>query len=227
MGSTIRVAVVEDRPLETSGFRANLGQASDIELVGTLSTGEELLPFLESNPVDVLILDVQVPISAANLYPYPLVHLLPKIQELHPAVAFLIVSHVDETLVIKSILEAGASGYILKDDVQAIDNLPHYVRLMAEGGFYTSPRIREQLLGEEAPPAGIVLTPRQQEVLTLCAAYPHLGTAEIGRMLGVSDSTVRNLLSAAYLRLGVPNRGAAVARATQLGLLLPPDSLQF
>jgi len=223
MDSPLRIAIVEDRPLDASGFRANLANAPDLQLLAIIQTGDELLPFLETNPVDVLILDVQVPTSATNPYPYPLMHLIPKIQLLYPEIVFLIVSNVTDRLVIRSILDAGASGYILKDDIQAIETLPHYVRLAANGGFYASTRIREELLSEDPQTTEVILTPRQREVLSLCAAYPHYGTAEIGKMMDVSDSTVRNLLSAAYLRLQVPNRGAAVVRATQLGLLLPPN----
>jgi DNA-binding NarL/FixJ family response regulator len=224
MEPLIRVVVVEDRPLDASGFRANLSNTPDIQLLTVIQTGDGLLPFLESNPVDVLILDVMVPTSATNPYPYPLMHLIPTIQASYPEIAFLIVSNVTDRLVIRSILDAGASGYILKDDVPAIEDLPRYVRQAVNGGFYVSARIREELLAEDPHASDVVLTPRQREVLSLCAAYPHFGTAEIGKMMGVSDSTARNLLSAAYVRLEVPNRHAAVVRATQLGLLLPPTT---
>lgn len=222
MDANIRVVVVEDRPLDAIGFKANLSQASGVELLTIISTGDGLLPFLEANAVDVLILDVMVPTSATNPYPYPLMHLIPKIQATYPDIAFLVVSNVSDRLVIRSILDAGASGYILKDDVKAIEELPQYVHLAANGGFYVSARIREELLSEDPQASDVILTPRQREVLSLCAAYPHYGTSDIGKMMGVSDSTVRNLLSAAYLRLEVPNRHAAVVKATQLGLLLPP-----
>ena len=64
---------------------------------------------------------------------------------------------------------------------------------------------------------------RQLEALSLCAAYPDATTAELAGMLGVAHSTLRNLLSGAYLRLNVRSRTAAVAKAKRLGLITPPE----
>jgi DNA-binding CsgD family transcriptional regulator len=65
------------------------------------------------------------------------------------------------------------------------------------------------------------LSPRQLEAISLCAAYPEKTTSEIAALMDVANSTVRNLLSEAYMRLEVPNRMAAVAKARQLGYLTP------
>ena len=71
------------------------------------------------------------------------------------------------------------------------------------------------------------LTPRQIEVLSLCAAYPDAMTSELAEKLNVANSTIRNLLSSAYLRLGVRSRAAAVARAQQLCLIVPPFQVDY
>ena len=65
---------------------------------------------------------------------------------------------------------------------------------------------------------------RQLEALSLCAAYPEATTAELADRLGVAHSTLRNLLSGAYLRLNVRSRTAAVAKAQRLGLITPPET---
>jgi DNA-binding CsgD family transcriptional regulator len=67
----------------------------------------------------------------------------------------------------------------------------------------------------------MTLTPRQLELLSLCAAYPDLSTAELAQKMSVSNSTVRNLLSSAYLRLNVHSRTAAIEKARDLGLITP------
>lgn len=69
------------------------------------------------------------------------------------------------------------------------------------------------------------LTPRQLEVLSLSAALPDLSSAQLAQRLGIAASTLRNMMSEAYLRLGVHNRAAAIAKARQLGLITPypPD----
>jgi DNA-binding CsgD family transcriptional regulator len=64
------------------------------------------------------------------------------------------------------------------------------------------------------------LTPRQMEVLSLCAAYPEKPTAQLAKHLHIVDSTFRDHLTDIYLKLGVPNRAAAIAKARQLGLIV-------
>jgi DNA-binding NarL/FixJ family response regulator len=88
---------------------------------------------------------------------------------------------------------------------------------VAHGGIFFSQRIKEQLLSlqDEAT----LLTARQLEVLSLFAANPELTSAAVALDLNISNSTVRNLLSGAYLRLGVHNRAAAIAKAQHLNLL--------
>jgi LuxR family maltose regulon positive regulatory protein len=68
---------------------------------------------------------------------------------------------------------------------------------------------------------GELLTPRQLEVLSLCAAYPDASTSDLAGMMTISNSTVRNLLSSVYLRLGVHSRTAAVEKAREMGLVTP------
>jgi len=65
------------------------------------------------------------------------------------------------------------------------------------------------------------LAKRQLEVLSLSLSYPDSSTADLARMMSVSNSTVRNLLSKAYMKLGVHNRIAAVTKARQMGLISP------
>jgi LuxR family maltose regulon positive regulatory protein len=64
-----------------------------------------------------------------------------------------------------------------------------------------------------------LLSPRQLEVLSLCAAYPEKTTAELAEILAVADATVRNTLSVLYMRLGVRGRTAALAKAREMGLI--------
>ena len=68
------------------------------------------------------------------------------------------------------------------------------------------------------------LTSRQLEALSLCASYPNSKTAELAGKMEIANSTVRNLLSNAYVKLGVQTRAAAVAKARQLGLITPDST---
>jgi DNA-binding CsgD family transcriptional regulator len=90
--------------------------------------------------------------------------------------------------------------------------------MIAQGEIYFSPSLLPvvKTVNYEEP----LLTPRQAEVLALCAAHPNETTAQLAERMHVAHSTVRNLLSGVYTKLGINNRTAAVARAQELGLIL-------
>jgi DNA-binding NarL/FixJ family response regulator len=92
---------------------------------------------------------------------------------------------------------------------------------VAHGGIYFSRQAHQQLRQYGAAPDEPLLTQRQLEVLSMCAAYPNLSTSDLAQKLNIANSTMRNLLSEAYLRLQVINRTAAIAKARQLGLITP------
>ena len=132
----------------------------------------------------------------------------------------------DQRTLIKSIMDAGASGYILKDDQATIKELGNVVITIAKGGIHLSQGAYQKLFRK--PSENLVPTSRQLEVLSMCAAYPDATTAELANHLEIKSSTIRNLLSDAYLRLKVRNRGAAVTKARQLGLITPhPPSVEI
>ncbi|MFZ1753327.1 MAG: response regulator transcription factor [Caldilineaceae bacterium] len=222
MGKKIRVAILEDHPSVVDGYRYRLEPATDIEIVEVLTYGKELAPFFaQAKPIDVLLLDVNVPTSATNRNPYPIHQMVPKLRSLYPGLQILVISMYKQRSVIKAVMQSGASGYILKDDRQSLAELGSVIRTVAGGGVYFSKEAHEQIADKEVD--GTLLSPRQLEVISLYAAYPDSTSAEIGKMMGLADATVRNLLSAAYLKLGVRGRTAAIARAKELGILASVD----
>jgi DNA-binding NarL/FixJ family response regulator len=128
-----------------------------------------------------------------------------------------------ERALIQAVIDAGASGYILKDDRDTIQKLGSILVSVAGGGIYLSDQAHKKLAKRRAEDGEPTLTPRQREALSLAAAYPDDSHSELAAKLGVSNSTARNLLSNAYLRLGVGHRAAAVAKARQLGLITPDE----
>lgn len=215
----IRVAVLDDHQSILDGYCFRLSREPDIEVVATANYGEELEPLLEKYPVDVLLLDISVPTSADNPNAYPLLYIIPRILQTYPHLNILIVSMYNERSLIKAVLEAGVAGYILKDDREAIFDLPAVLRSVAKGGIFFSQRAYQQL--RKRPEVEPHLTPRQVELLSLCAAYPDETTADLARRLGMAHSTVRNLLSDMYLQLGVHSKTAAILKARELGLIAP------
>jgi two-component system, NarL family, nitrate/nitrite response regulator NarL len=217
MKNKIKVTIMDDHQSIVDGYLYRLRSVPQIEVVDTISYGDELEPALKKQPADVLLLDVLVPISLNNPNPYPILHTIPKLLELYPDLVVLVISMHAERGLIRAVMEAGASGYILKDDRERIQELGKWVVSVAAGGVCFSDRALKAFLNTKDQR----FSTRQLEALSLCAAYPNSKTAELARKMKIANSTVRNLLSNAYLKLGVQTRAAAVAKARQMGIITP------
>jgi two-component system nitrate/nitrite response regulator NarL len=221
MAVKIRVTILDDHQSIIDGYRFRLGNSPRVEVVSAIGYGEELQVTLEKHPTDVLLLDINVPISEDNPNPYPILHVIPDLLQKYPNLAILVISMHAERGLIRAIMEAGASGYILKDDQSTLRDLENVVASVSSGGIHLSRQANDILLrggtvGNEPP-----LAKRQVEVLSLCLSYPDSSTAELAKKMSISNSTVRNLLSGAYIKLGVHTRIAAVTKARQMGLISP------
>lgn len=221
MAKTVRVTILDDHQSIVDGYRFRLGQFPGVEVVATIMLGEELEPTLEENPTDVLLLDVNVPTSQENPNPYPILHIIPKLLQSYPNLNILVISMYAERGLIRSVMEAGASGYILKDDQSAIRDLGNVVLSVAGGGIYFSQKAHQLYAQYLSKNSREILSARQLEALSLSAAYPNCTTADLAQKMSIGHSTVRNLLSGAYVKLEVRNRTAAIAKARQLGLITP------
>jgi two-component system nitrate/nitrite response regulator NarL len=217
----VRVAILDDHQSIIDGYLYRLSQTKEIEVVGTAAYGEELEPLLTKHPVDVLLLDLSVRTSPENPNPFPILHLIPKLLQKYSNLSVLVISMYAEPGLMRSLIEAGASGYILKDDQAAFRELGNVVLSIAHGGIFFSKKAHNLYLQMDGLNGNEVLTPRQMEVLSLCAAYPDASTSDLAQMMTISNSTVRNLLSSLYLRLGVHSRTAAVEKAREMGLITP------
>ena len=218
---TIHVAILDDHISIIDGYLYRLSKTPEIKVVATGMYGEELEPMLARNPVDVLLLDINLPTSVENHNPFPLLHVIPHLVQQYPKLNILVISMLNQHTLIEALVDAGVSGYILKDDQNSIQQLGRIIGILANGGIYFSEAAyRDSGTGAIKP----VLTNRQLEALSLCTAFPDSATVTLAGKLGISGSTLRNLLSGAYLRLGVRTRAAAIARAQQLGLLPAPAS---
>jgi two-component system nitrate/nitrite response regulator NarL len=217
----VRVAILDDHQSIIDGYVYRLSKTPEIEIVATANFGEELEALLKKHPADVLLMDVSVRNSADNPNPFPILHVMPKLLQKYPQLAVLVISMFSEPGLLRSLVEAGASGYILKDDQGAFRELGNIVLSVAHGGIYFSRKAHTLYLQADSLASGELLTPRQLEVISLCAAYPDASTADLAERMAISNSTVRNLLSSVYLRLGVHSRTAAVEKAREMGLVTP------
>jgi len=217
----VRVAILDDHQSIIDGYIYRLGSTPEIEVIATATYGEELESVLSKHPADVLLLDLSVRTSPENPNPFPILYLVPKLLQKYPKLNVLIISMFAEPGLMRSIIEAGASGYILKDDQAAFRELGNVVMSVAHGGIFFSKKAHSLYMQADAVNGSDLLTPRQMEVISLCAAYPDSSTSDLAQMMTVSNSTVRNLLSSLYLRLGVHSRTAAVEKAREMGLITP------
>src|SRR6266496_4613561 len=217
----VRVAILDDHQSIIDGYTYRLSSTPEIKVVATATYGEELEPQLNKHRADVLLLDLSVRTSQENSNPFPILHVIPKLLQKNSDLSVLVISMFSEPGLMRALVEAGASGYILKDDPGAFRELGNIVLSVAHGGIYFSKKAHSVYLKTEALDNDGVLTPRQMEVISLCAAYPDATTSDLAQMMTISNSTVRNLLSSTYLRLGVHSRTAAVEKAREMGLVTP------
>jgi two-component system nitrate/nitrite response regulator NarL len=229
MDKRIRVAIIDDHQSVIDGYTVRLASNKNIQVVGTANYGSQLDELVAGGNVDVLLMDVSLPNSPDDDNPFPLLSVLPQLRKDHPQMAILIISMHKERPLIRAVLDAGANGYILKDDRDANMQLAEAVTLVNTGGIYISKQLSGLFTESNPLNAFRELSKRQLEALSITAAYPEISTEELAKKMSVAPSTVRNLLSKAYSRLHVPNRTAAIARARQLGLITPypPDSKQI
>ena len=211
----IRVVMVDDHPIVRAGMRQVLNAAPDIQIIGEASNGQEALRQADELHPDVLVLDVNLPdINGLEVTRRLQAKPLP-----HPAVLILTIH--DDNQMIFALLQAGASGYVLKDD--ALETLAAAIQAVAHGERWLSSRITAQVvqraLGEThlaaSPASG--LTPRELEVLRLLAQG--LDNEAIAQHLTLTIRTVQNHVSSIYGKLEVTSRAEAILYAIRQGLV--------
>ena len=145
MSKKISVTILDDHQSIVDGYLYRLSSHANIEVVSTITYGEELEPALAKYPTDVLLLDINVPTAPDNLNPYPILYVIPKLLQVYPDLNVLVISMFAERGLIRAVMESGASGYILKDDQTTIRNLGNVVLSIAGGGIYFSPKAHQLL----------------------------------------------------------------------------------
>lgn len=219
MEKKIRVAVLDDHPAIIDGYTFRLSKETDIEIVASVYYGEDLEPMLVQHAVDVLLLDIHVATSKDDANPYPILYVIPRLLQRYPGLEILVISMHAQRTMIRAVMDSGASGYIIKDDQASMLDLGAVVRMVARGGIHLSSKAQESYMKRLTGELSEGLSARQAEAISLCAAYPDASTAELAQRMNIESSTLRNLLSGAYLKLDVRTRAAAIARARKLGII--------
>jgi len=221
MQSVINVAILENHQGTIDGYTYRLNMVPEIKIKATCLYAQDLEKVFEKEQIDLLITGVDVHVASENRNPFSILYFIEEIKRERPLLKLLVISYVNQSQLVKSLLEAGINGFILKEDQQSIQRLGKIVEIIAGGGVYFSDGIRRDLYMPSTP---LPLTKRQFEVISLCAAYPDEDTFNLARRLHISGSTLRNILSTIYEKMGVRTRAAAILKARQLGII-PPASL--
>lgn len=215
----IRVLIADDQTLIRQGIRTLLEMDPGVSVVGEAADGEETLQQVRSVPVDVLLLDIRMPVKDG----VAVLRALSADNALPPTI---ILTTFDDSDVVLDGIRAGARGFLLKD--VSYPQLLAAIRAVAEGATVFQPAVTERLLRAgnalrlPAEPPREALTAREAEVVRLMAGG--YSNREIAQALGTAEGTIKNHVSSILAKLGVRDRTRAVLKALETGLLRAPGS---
>ncbi len=209
--TTVRVLVIDDHPVVRTGLTAMLAAEPGIEVVGEGGSGTEAIRLAAQLEPDVVLMDLRMPgmdgvaataaIAASGNRP-----------------RVVVVTTYDTDSDILRAVEAGATGYLLKDTPR--QQMADAIRAAARGETVLAPPVAAKLMTRMRAGTADVLTARELQVIELVGAG--LTNAELGRRLFISEATVKTHLLRVFAKLGVDDRTAAVTTAMARGIIPPP-----
>jgi DNA-binding NarL/FixJ family response regulator len=217
----IRVLLADDQALIRAGFRMLLDSAQDMEVVGEADDGAQAVALARQRRADVVLMDIRMP-SVDGLEATRRIGSDGSLA----GVKVLILTTYETDEYVYEALQAGASGFLVKDTEPA--ELLHAIRVIASGDALLSPGVTRRLIADiaarrprhRAPhPALSELTSREREIMTLVAQG--LSNDEIATQLLLSPLTVKTHVSRAMLKLHARDRAQLVVIAYQSGLVTP------
>jgi DNA-binding NarL/FixJ family response regulator len=217
--AAVRVLLADDQVLVRTGFKLLLDSEDDIEVVGEAANGSEAVNLARAHRPDVVLMDIRMPILDGIKATREIAGTRGLEQ-----VRVLILTTYDTDEYVFEALEAGASGFLLKDSGPA--ELLHAIRVVAAGEALLAPRITRRLIAQFTAARAVqhvaddrlsVLTQREREVLALVGRG--LSNEEIAGELTLSPATARTHVSRAMVKLGARDRAQLVVAAYETGLV--------
>lgn len=206
----IRVLIVDDHPVVRDGLRGMFAGEPDFEVVGEAGDGDEAVVVARRLRPDVILMDLRMPGGDG-------VTAIRRLSEQGSSARVLVLTTYDTDADVLPAIEAGATGYLLKDVPR--DELMRAVRAAARGESTLAPSVATRLMSRLREPVRQPLSRRELEVLQLIAAGK--SNREAAAELFISEATVKTHLLHIYGKLDVNDRAAAVAAAYERGLLTP------
>ncbi len=208
----IRVLIVDDHPVVRDGLRGMFAGRPDIEVIGEAANGREAVARAAALEPDVVLMDLRMPEEDG-------VNAIREMKRRGLSAHVLVLTTYDSDNDVLPAIEAGATGYMLKDAPS--DELIRAVRSAARGQSVMSPPVLSRLIGNVRRPSRTALSEREHEILELIArGATNKAAAE---HLFISEATVKTHLLHLYAKLGVNDRAAAVAAAYERKLLTPAE----
>ena len=208
MSGPIRVLSVDDQRMVREGLALVLGLLPGVEVVGTASGGEEAVRMAGELRPDVVLMDLNLGRGPGGA------EVTARLRALAEPPQVLVLTTYDTEADILSAIDAGASGYLLKDAPP--EDLFRAIRGTARGEVVLAPAVAARLVKRSGP----LLTDREVEILGLLATGQ--SNRELAKRLFVSEATIKSHLSHIYTKLEVDTRAAAVARAIEQRIIRPP-----
>ncbi|MEU4332434.1 response regulator transcription factor [Nonomuraea dietziae] len=203
----IRLLLVDDHPIVRDGLRAALETEPDIHVAGEATNGREGIDRAALN-VDIVLMDLRMPEMDG-------VSAITALRHSHPHIKTLVLTTFDGDSDVLPAIEAGATGYLLKD--APTDELLRAVRAAAAGEPVLSPSVAGSLMGQVRRPGKAALTDRELQVLALVA--DGASNRQAAAKLFISEASIKTHLLHIYDKLGVRDRAAAVGEGYRRGLL--------
>ncbi|MEV0286924.1 MULTISPECIES: response regulator transcription factor [unclassified Kribbella] len=204
----IRVALVDDHPVVRAGMRALVEGQDDLTVVGEASDAHSAEQLVAAVRPDVVLMDLNLGSGPGGA------EVTARLRALPEAPQVLVLTTYDTEADILSAIDAGASGYLLKDAPP--EDLFRAIRGTARGEVVLAPAVAARLVRRTGPS----LTDREVEILGLLATGQ--SNRELAKRLFVSEATIKSHLSHIYTKLEVDTRAAAVARAIEQRIIRPP-----
>jgi two-component system response regulator DesR len=200
----IRVIIAEDQAMVLGALAALLEMEDDIEVIARARTGDEALKLVQDRRPDVFITDIEMPGRTG-------LEVAAELKRRGALVRIIILTTFARAGYLRRALEAGASGYLLKD--MPAEQLADAVRRVRSGLRVIDPQLAAEAWTDEPDP----LTDRERQVLRM--AGEGVASSDIAIELNLSEGTVRNYLSEAINKLGAANRVEAARIARSKGWL--------
>lgn len=206
---TIRALIVEDHALVSEGLRLMLSMTDDIRLVGIVRTGQEAIDCVQAQPVDVVLMDVNLGDGMDGI------ETTRRIRRLAPDTQVLILTMYTDPTTVTQAVKAGANGYLSKGASR--EAVERAIKDVLAGRSVLDPNVTKGVFGRLGDRDPSALNERELEILQILSRGR--STKEVAEEAFLSEETVKTYLKQIFRKLGVRDRTEAVAEAFRRGLV--------